>query len=110
MLWWELVVINHPAGNMLSPARKGLMSSVAIKTKFWPPTTVDKGGSAYFYLDHEKAFSARQMSVIAKDVNGAEQGTIVLDFDRAGKLIGIEIVDAAYVLSESMLKLLSESE
>ena len=63
--------------------------------------TFDRSGnSAYIYLkDIERRESARQHHVDEPHT----RGMIVLDFDKKGRLIGIEVLDATRALPQEVL-------
>ena len=68
----------------------------------------EPSGEAYIYLfDSAKGYrgvSKRQAVVEARDPDGNQTGTIILDFDSEGRLIGIEALEAASVLSRELLE------
>lgn len=72
---------------------------------------IDGVNDAYVYMTKPGGGeSTRQVSVLAKDANGDTQGTLILDFDREGRLLGIEILEATSVLPKSLLKYLNKNE
>lgn len=63
------------------------------------------GGLAYLYLTEiGSGESARQMEIRPKNSAGEEQGIIILDFSKDGKLLGIEAVGARNVLPASLFE------
>lgn len=62
------------------------------------------GGVAYLYLTEiGPGEAAKQVVIPAVGTDGVERGTIILDFSRDGKLIGIEALEASLVLPHSLL-------
>ncbi len=63
------------------------------------------GGLAYLYLTEiNSGESARQMEIRPKNSAGEEQGIIILDFSKDGKLLGIEAVGARNVLPDTLFE------
>lgn len=85
---------------------------ISIDTEFIASTRDFKGGSAYFHMDSAPVGTrkqpTRQQAVTARNSEGIEQGTIILDFDADGKLFGIEVMFAEWVLPESLYKRLDD--
>lgn len=85
---------------------------ISIDTDFTVSTCDFKGGSAYFHMDSAPVGTrkqpTRQQAVTARNSEGIEQGTIILDFDADGKLFGIEVMFAEWVLPESLYKRLDD--
>lgn len=64
------------------------------------------GGEAYIYLAETigRGESKRQVEIPALGADGVRQGTFILDFDKDGRLLGIEVLSASYVLPRSLME------
>lgn len=82
-----------------------MRKDVTLKMTYAKPRLPEEGGEAYIYLTDTivRGESRRQVEVPAVGADGVRQGTFILDFDKDGRLLGIEALDASFVLPYSLM-------
>jgi uncharacterized protein YuzE len=70
--------------------------------EWWPKITFDRGvDAAYIYLVPRVEAGAKVTQVWVDDVPG--EANIILDFDREGRLLGVEVIGASGCLPAEIL-------
>lgn len=79
--------------------------NVTLKMTYEKPSQPDLGGEAYIYLAEtiSPAEAKKQVQVPAISTDGMQRGTLILDFDKDGRLLGIEALSAAFILPPSLI-------
>lgn len=82
-----------------------MRKDVTLKMTYSKPRYPEEGGEAYIYLTEAigPGESKRQVEVPAVGADGVRQGTFILDFDKDGRLLGIEALAASFVLPSSLM-------
>lgn len=82
-----------------------MRKDVTLKMTYAKPRLPEEGGEAYIYLTETigRGESKRQVEVPAVGADGVRQGTFILDFDKDGRLLGIEALAASFVLPYSLM-------